>query len=128
MTKLVIQESGKVVDLDKADLADRIIELRKKKDPWVVIDELVKYWVDNSPEEVEATKINITDQREILIDKEFGQTTGGKDFERRVQLIFPTSLLLLVRSVYPNDELIMDRQFYRDFAKRYPGFRIAEKD
>lgn len=128
MTKLVIKENGKIVDLDKADLADRIIELRKKKDPWVVIDELVKYWAGNSPDEVEAAKINIADQREILEDKEFGQTKGGKDFERRVQLIFPTSLLLLVRSVYPSEELIMDRQFYRDFAKRYPGFRIAEKD
>lgn len=124
---LVIENTGRVTDKDKVEFADRIMELRDKKDPWVVIDELVYYWIKSNPEEVEAVKIDVQDQRELLTDKKFGSTKGGKLMERRFKLLFPTSLMLMIRAVYPHEELKMDREFYDDFANRYPGFRVAEK-
>jgi hypothetical protein len=128
MSNLVIDEKGRLLTSEKYELVDRIMKMRANNDPWVVIDELVKYWIKNAPEEVQALKINVSDAKEILIDKKFGQTKGGKDMERRFQLIFPTGLQNLIRGVYKTEELPFDREFYRKFSKKYPGFRVAEKD
>lgn len=124
---LVSDEKGRILDKNKVEFADRIIELRSKKDPWVVVDEIVKYWLSTNPDEVQAVKIDVEDQRELLIDKEYGTTKFGKQMDRRFKLLFPTSIMLLIRAVYPHDELKMDKEFYDEFANRYPGFRVAEK-
>lgn len=128
MSKLIIDENGRLLTSDKLELADKIMKLRVNKDPWAVIDELVNYWVNSAPEDVEALKINISDVKEIAIDKKYGVTKEGGDIERRFQLIFPTGLQSLIRGVYKNEEVPFDRDFYRKFAQRYPGFRVAEKE
>lgn len=127
MAKIFIDEKGRALDKDKVDFADKIFELRQKRDPWLVIDEVVKYWVKTSPEDVQAVKIDVEDQRELLVDKEFGTTKHGGAMERRFKLLFPTTLMLMIRAIYPHDELKMDKEFYDEFATRYPGFRVAQK-
>jgi hypothetical protein len=127
MSKLIIDENGRLLTSDKIELADRIMKLRANKDPWAVIDELVNYWVNSAPEQVEALKINISDVKELAIDKKYGVTKGGANIERRFQLIFPLGLQSLIRGVYKNEEGPFDRDFYKKFAQRYPGFRVAEK-
>lgn len=107
------------------ELAENIVEMRKNRDPWVVIDKMVEVWTKNAPDEVEAMRINIEQYRETLVDKEFGTTLNGKDQERRFQLAFPKSLMLMIRSIYKAEELQMDKKFFAEFAKRYPFFRVA---
>ena len=124
---LYVTQNGKVRRAEDVELANKIIDLKNKKDHWAVIDELVKAWVKRSPEEVQAIKINISDAKEVAIDKKFGSTKRGKDFDRRLTLLFPNSLMLLIRTQYKATELPFDSAFYREFGKRYPGFRIAEK-
>lgn len=128
MAKLFVDDKGRILDAERVELVDKIMELKNKKDHWLVIDELVNFWIKTTPEDVEAIKMNISEAKENLSDKKYGTTKGGKDFERRFQLIFPTKLNLLIRAVYPPEELPMDRDFYHDFSTRYPGFRVAEKD
>lgn len=123
--KYIVNEVGKIRSSDDVELADKIIELKKKKDIWIVIDELLKVWLKRSPEETEAVKIDVKDQRELLIDKKYGQTKEGGNLERRFQLLFPTSLMLLIRSIYKVEELPFNREFYKVFTTRYPGFKIA---
>ncbi len=124
---LIIDEKGRLLSSDKVELADRIMKLRAKKDPWLVIDELVRYWVDNAPEEVEALKINLSDVREVATDKKFGVTREGAEIERRLLLIFPVGIQNLIRGVYKTNELSFDRDFYKKFAQKYPGFKVAQK-
>ena len=123
----MIDEKGRLLTSEKFELADRIMKLRANKDPWAVIDELVRFWIKSAPEEVEALKINLSDVREVATDKKFGQTKGGADMERRLQLIFPTGLQSLIRGIYKTDELSFDKDFYRKFAQKYPGFKVAER-
>ena len=123
---MLVYEDGKIRDSEDTDLADEIIKARRRG-PWEVIDLLVKSWVRRSPEEVQAIKIDIDDRRELLVDKKYGVTMGGKDMERRFTLIFPTALQSLIRTQYKADELPFDRSFYSEFGKRYPGFKVAEK-
>lgn len=124
---MFIEENGKLRKSEDVELVDKIIELRKKADHWAVLDELIKAWVKKSPEEVEAVKVDVGDQREMLIDKEFGTTAGGKDFGRRLIVLFPTNLQAWIRKVYNTTELPFDKKFYQEFAKRYPGFKVADK-
>ena len=124
---MYVVEDKKIVDQELADFVSKIFDIKQQGDPWAVIDELIKYWLKKTPEEAEAVKIDVADQREMLIDKEYGSTTGGKDLERRFTLLFPTTLSLWIRKVFGTDELPFDRKFYKEFAKRYPGFKIPEK-
>ena len=124
---MYVEENGKLRKTEDVELVDKILELRKKGDVWAVLDELVKAWVKKSPEEVEAVKVDVGDQREMLTDKEFGTTKGGKEFDRRLIVLFPTALQSWIRKVYGAEELPFDKKFYKELAKRYPGFRVASK-
>ena len=126
-TDLVVDEGGKTRSKEDIDFAEDIIKLKNQKDQWEVIDKLIEKWIKTSSSEVEALKIQLEDQRELLDDKEFGQTKGGKDLERRFTLVFPLKLMLMLRAVYSAEELEFDSKFYREFVKRYPNFRVAEK-
>lgn len=128
MGQIIIEENGKIRDVADIELAEKIVELRKKKDHWGVIDELVKVWAKKVPDEAEMVLINVDQYRETLLDKKYGQTTLGRDQERRFKLAFPVTLQLLIRTQYKADELPFNPEFYREFGKRYPIFRVAEKD
>lgn len=128
MTGIVINENGKIRKVENIEIAEQIIKDRKMKDPWVVIDSMVKLWTKNAPDEEEALRINVEQYRESLKDRKFGQTLLGHDQERRFTMAFPRSLMLMIRTQYKADELPMDRDFFREFGKRYPAFKVSEKD
>jgi hypothetical protein len=127
MPNIIVEENGKQRLKEDVDFADEIIKLKNKKDHWAVIDKLLEKWLSTSPEEVEALKIQIEDHREMLIDKDFGTTKGGKDFDRRYTLVFPLKLMLMIRAIYATEELTIDQDFFREFIQRYPNFKIASK-
>lgn len=127
MSDIVINENGKIRKVADIEIAEKIIKDRKLKDYWNVIDSLVKLWAKNAPEDEEAMRINIEQYRESLRDKEFGQTLMGRDQERRFTMAFPRSLMLMIRTQYKADELPMDKEFFKEFGKRYPAFKIAER-
>lgn len=124
----VVDEKGLPRKIEDMSLADKVIAAKNKDDKWAVIDLLLRAWAERTPEEAQALKIQLEDQRETLADQEFGQTKGGADFNRRFTLVFPLQLMMMLRAVYSDEELTMDSKFYREFAKRYPSFRVAEKD
>lgn len=127
MVDLIVEDNGKKRLKSHVDFADEIIRLKNAKDQWAVIDKLLEKLVKTAPEEMKALKIQIDDQRETLEDKIFGQTKGGKDFERRFTVVFPLKLQQMIRVIYSPEELEFDSKFYQEFVKRYPKFRIAEK-
>jgi len=127
MPNIVIAENGKIRSLDDVEFAEDIVKKRNQKDPWTVIDTLVRTWAKRSPDEVEAVMVNVSQYRETLTDKQFGQTTLGKDQERRFTLAFPRTLMLMIRTMYKAEELPFDKKFFAAFAKKYPAFRVAEK-
>ena len=127
MTDILITENGKIRKYDDVELAEKIVEKVKTKDPWEVIDDLVRVWAHSCPDDVEAISINLRQYRETQHDKEFATTMNGKDQERRFKLAFPKHLMLMIRSQYKADDLQMDSKFFNEFAKRYPSFKVAER-
>ena len=126
MGNIIIEDSGKIRNIDDVEAVEHIIELRQNKDPWTVIDELVKLWAIRAPDDEEAIKVNIRQYKESQYDRVYAQTQNGKDFERRFVMAFPKSLMLLIRTQYKVDELPFDRKFYKEFVQRYPAFKVAE--
>ncbi|SRR5258708_39138433 len=128
MDKIIVDGKGQERRVEDVQLADKVIELKNKKDQWAVIDLLLQVWRVRTPEETQALKIQLEDQRELLTDREFGTTKEGKDFDRRFTLVFPLHLMLMLRAIYSEEELPMNAKFYREFSEKYPNFRVAEKN
>lgn len=124
---LIIEENGKMRKKEDIDLVEQAIKLKNKGELWLVIDLLLKVIMQRDAENMKALQLQIADQKEMLTDKEFGTTEGGKDFDRRLTVIFPLKLQQMLRALYSVEELPMDAKFYREFLKRYPNFKIAEK-
>lgn len=120
--------NGRIVSGSDIELADTITKLRQTKGPWDVIDALVNAWAERAPEEVKAMRVQIEEYRGMLADPTYGQTTGGHDQERRFKLDFPIALQTMIRTQYKSEELPFDGKFYSEFAKRYPFFKVAEKE
>lgn len=127
MIDLIVEDNGKKRLKSDVEFADHIMKLKNQKDHWAVVEALIGRWIKDQPDESNALKIQLDDQRELLEDKIFGTTLGGKDFDRRYFCVFPLRLQQLLRAVYANEELTFDQDFYHEFAKRFPKFRVAEK-
>jgi len=127
--ELVIEDATGLPRMSKdVELVEEIIRLKNTKDHWAVIDKLLEAWSKRAGDEVDALQIEIEDHRENITDKRFGTTAGGQDFDRRFKLVFPRQLMTMIRTIYKAQELPMDNRFMQEFAKRYPFFRVAEKD
>lgn len=122
-----VVDNGNLRDSDNVSLAEKVLKLRQTKDHWAVIDLLVKAWAQRAPDEEKAMKVQIEEYKDMLADSKYGQTKGGKDFERRFTIAFPQRLMLMIRTQYKPTELVMDSKFYREFARRYPAFQIPDK-
>lgn len=120
------QTTGKVTDGNTIDIVDKILELRKNKSPWEVIDYLIPLWYEMAPEDGEGALITIRDLKETRKDQVYG-TTEDKNVERRLVLLFPIGLQALIRKVYKAEELPFDKKFFQEFGEKYKAFRIPEK-
>lgn len=127
MNDLYISENGLPRSYADAEAVNSIVEARRNKDTWEVIDLLLKLWAKKVPDEVDAININIDEYKESLNDKEFATTKGGGDMERRFMLSFPNRLMQMIRTQYKVEELPFSKEFYQAFAKKYPFFMVAEK-
>jgi hypothetical protein len=118
--------NGKIRTSHDVSFAEKAIELKRNKDVWEVIDFLLKRWMSDSPDEVQAFKVHIDNTRDDQIDKKFGQTRD-KTMDRRLVVVFPYELQRMIRALYHADELKLDKQFFDEFARRFPAFRIPER-
>lgn len=126
-SKILISDNGRVRNSDDVQLVESVINLKNTGKHWEAMDLLLKAWASKSPDDVDALAIQIDSYKEVLTDKKFGQTQGGKDLERRFTVSLPRKLLLMIRAIYKPDELEMDANWFREFTKRYPFFKVAEE-
>ncbi|MEK6882964.1 MAG: hypothetical protein AABY22_25290, partial [Nanoarchaeota archaeon] len=96
--------------------------------PWSVIEECFNIWASEKPTKYNSYLVYLQDIKETRKDKEFASTkdpvTGGY---LRYTLDIPQEVMMMVRCVYNSSELPMNREFFQEFAKRFPKFKVAEK-
>jgi len=118
--------SGKLRKTSDIDAAEYILGLRQTKDPWIVIEELIRLWLSRSPEDFQGFKVHIKDIRETRLDPKFGQTANKRQ-ERRLIIVFPLALQNFIRSLYSAEELPFDQEFFSTFGQKFKMFLIPEK-
>ncbi len=128
MADLFLNENGIPRRHSHVSAVDKIMDAKKKGDPWDVVDMLLDLWSKTAPDDVEAIGINIDEYRAGLEDKKFGTTKDGKDQDRRFMLSIPKKLIMMIRTQYSTEEFPFDKKFYKKFADKYPFFRVAERN
>jgi len=92
---------------------------------WNVIDECIAIWKRTTPGAWHSYLVRLDTVRDTRRDKQFGQSRTGM---YRYTLDIPQKIIYMIRCLYDDEELPMDKKFFHEFARRYPLFRIAEKN
>ena len=112
--------------------ADRLIELKNKKSPWEVIQEVVKLWMETNPTEYDSFVYTLDKtKRTRKITKAGGSHFSGLTYDResgghlQYKLDIPVKVVYLIRKLYP--DMPMDKAFYKKWGKVFPKMVVMEK-
>lgn len=125
----IYDERGIQRDTDDLLLVERLEKLKASSTkPWDVIEELFKVFQKKQPKQWKSHLIEIDDIRETRKEKKFASSHDkAHDAYLRYTLDIPEFIMYGIRMLYTPDELVMDRKFYQEFAKRFPAYKVAEK-
>ena len=109
---------------------EQVTKLKAKSgsNPWPVIEECFNFWAQQSPSRYQSFIISIDNNKKTRKDSKFASTKdpihGGY---LRYTLDIPEEVMFMIRCIYNVDELPIDREFFNEFAKRFPKLKIPEK-
>lgn len=115
--------AGRLLNSSDVQLADTLLRMKKTKPLWSVIRYIYEAWAKSEPREYESFLFTVKDKRDTRINQ-YGST---RNKALRYTLDIPSKVYMLIRILYPVEELRMDKKFLREFAKRFPECRVAEK-
>jgi len=129
---MIYDALGRKIPAGDISFVNRVIDLKKKSgsNPWPVIEGCIKFWRDKRRKRWDAYLIHIDDTRETRRDSKFASVHDrANDGYLRYTLDIPQEIIYMIRCIYSPDELPMDKQsgFFKEFAKRFPVFRVAQK-
>ena|SRR3990167_3948861 len=127
------EETGRLATSELLQLVNALMRAKKKDDPWDVINLCVKAFKDKFPSRYKSYLIRVGEVREAqkktwVGNKEFRGVSKDKENDAYLAhtVDFPAWIMGLIRKVYSTDELKMDKEFFRQFAKRHKEFAIME--
>ena len=116
-------------------LADKLIKMKQEMgkdsdDFWEIVAIIVKEWKKRHPKQ---WKSHIADVGALSDSRgdEFGSNRktkkGASMMDIRYLADIPQWIIFVLRRLFNADELPMDKEFFRKFARRFPDFRVAKK-
>lgn len=126
----IFDQFGRQRDLSHLSAVEKLENLKKTSgsNPWPVIEKCLEIWKSTNPRGWKAYLVEVQDVRETRKDSEFGSTvdkeTGGT---LRYTLDIPEKVMYMIRMMYTADELPMTRQFFQEWARRFPFMKVAQK-
>ena len=109
-----------------------IEELKKKSgsNPWPVIEKCIEVWEKSNPNDWKSFLYEVEEVRRTRRDK-FAASDSKKDPTHngilRYTLDITEKVMYMIRAIYSAQELPMNREFLREFAKRFPRMRVAKQ-
>lgn len=114
----------------KVQVADHIVQYANKHGMWPTIDFIVKRWIEKNPAEFESLKSAIVDAKTNLQNR-FGNNEstrkGNMPMKRTLEL--PEKIWTLINvlfTVQKKEYKGGEKGFWRDFANKYPAFKIGD--
>ncbi len=121
---------GQKVDMKNVNLAVSLEELKKKSgsNPWPVIEMIVEAWQDRNPTQWKSHLLYIEELRHTRKDSKYASTYDKKNGGYlRYTLDIPEKVLQMIRCLYNAEELPMTKEFFKEWAKKYPQMKVAQK-
>lgn len=122
--------AGQKIPLRHIQAVEQLVALKQKSgsSPWPVIEKCFNVWAEEKPTKWKSYVVYLDDVRKTRKDPTFASTkdkvSGGY---LRYTVDIPQEVMLMIRCIYSPNELPMNREFFIEFARRFPKFRIAEK-
>lgn len=128
--KYIYDHYGIPRKLDHIRAVDTLIKLKcaSGANPWPVIEKILEIWQKTNPSQWKSFLVDLGKTKASRKDRKFASTydkvTGGY---LRYTLDLPEKVVYMIRCVYTPNELPMRRDFFLEFAKRFPQMKVAEK-
>ena len=121
----IYNQYGEKRDLRDIEAATRLIKLRDKhgSDYWPVIEECLKIWESKHPSEYKSFLWEIEDVKQTRSNK----FASSKTEMYRYTLDVPEKVIYMLRKLYTTEEMPMDKEFFRKWARKFPRMRVSEK-
>lgn len=127
-------ETQRTVDSGALKMTNAILKAKKKKHPWDVVALIIDTWKKQNPKRwksyvMDLGKLRESQKETFVGNKRFKGVSKDKETGGYLALRvdFPVWIMMAIRKVYNNNELSMDKEFFREFWKRFPEFRIMER-
>ena len=100
---------------------------------WIVIKRIIDIWRETHPQAWNSYLFELEGVKQTRLDSKFGLSKDSKRYHgahgnMRYTLDIPEQIYLMIRAVYNESELPMDKTFLRLFAKKFPIFKVPEKN
>ena len=122
-----VLDDGIMRDSSDVIAADRLIKMKHEKDVWAVIAECINIWSSKHHKKWDAYIIQLSDVKRTRKNKfavSHDKITGG---DLRYTVDIPMALYTMIRALYSEEELKMNKHFFDTFARKFPVFQVAEK-
>lgn len=122
---IIYNAYGERRDTRDIEAATRLIKLKGKHgdDVWPVIEEVLRIWSAKHPKEYKSFLLELADIKETRRGK--FATSESEMF--RYTLDIPEKVIYMLRKLYTINELDMNKEFFRKWAKKFPKMQVAEK-
>lgn len=116
---------------DDVHAVETLEKLKKDNgaNPWPVIEKCLEIWKSRSPQQWKSYLVYMDDIRETRKDRKFASAHDKKnDAYLRYTIDIPEKIMYMIRCLYDPEELDMNREFFKEFGKRFPSFKVAERN
>ena len=127
MTVLVPTESGRLEDANTVLAADALLEARKTKPFWEVVEQVINFWAKKEPRAYRSYLVNLSEIKETRQDQKHATAKTDKTRPLRYLIDVPEFVVLILRKLYDANELNMDKNFWVKFGNKFPIFKVPAK-
>lgn len=129
------QDIDRYMTSEISQLLHALLKAKERKHPWDVVDLCVEAFRQKFPRHYKSYVIRLQEvkasQKKTWVGtREFSGVSKDKHNDAYLAhtIDFPAWIMSLIRKIYDTNELKMDKEFFREFGKRYPEFAIMKPE
>lgn len=134
---IIYDKFGRPHNLSDLQAVETIFKLKEKSgsSPWPVIEKLIDIWTTKNPKKWNSYLTYLKEVKETrkvtTVGNKQWQGVSRADKENDAIIVYaidmPEPLMMMIRMVYSDKELPMNKEFFQHFGNRFPQFRVLEK-
>lgn len=112
--------------------ADKLLKMKAKHNVWTVIKEVLKIWSELNPKQYKSHLVEVSDVKKSrkttsVGSKHFSGISKAGGSYNAYLLDIPEKVIYMIRTIYSPEELPFDKKFYKEFARRFPAYKVMER-